>query len=271
MTATVGYRQTTDGLTLLERHWSAASARATVLIVHGLGEHSGRYEHVGARLADAGYDTRAIDLRSFGRSGGRTRSYVEAFERFLDDVEALVVQARTEGRPVAVLGHSMGGLIVTAYAVSGRPQPAAYVVSAPLLGVEAPRWQRMLSRLLTRLAPRVSIPNNIDAATLSRDVAVQQAYDADPLVQHGVTVRLGAEMFRAMDATSAALDHIVAPMLVLHGAEDVLVHPRYSAPLGGVESVRRELLAGLRHEIFNEPEGDEVLDRVIEWLDTTVV
>jgi len=269
--ATIRYRDARDGVTLLERHWSSEPGEAHVIIVHGLGEHSGRYEHVGGRLAGEGFDTVGFDLRSFGRSGGRTRSYVDSFEQLLDDLEDQMLDARRADGPVVVLGHSMGGLIAVAYAVSERPQPDGYVISAPPLGVEAPWWQWVMSRVLTRWAPRLSIPNNIDATTLSRDVAVQQGYDADPLVQHGVTVRLGAEMFAAMDQTAARLGRIRVPMLVLHGAEDQLVHPRYSASLGGLPGVRRELLEGLRHEIFNEPEGDAVLDRVVAWLRTTVV
>ncbi|MGI9600451.1 MAG: lysophospholipase [Acidimicrobiales bacterium] len=268
--ATISYRDTRDGLTLLERHWPASDPRATVIIVHGLGEHCGRYEHVGAALVEAGYDTVAFDLRSFGRSGGRTRSYVDSFDQFLDDLEDQIATAASDQRPLVVLGHSMGGLIAAAYATSSRPQPDAYVVSAPPLGVEVPRWQRIMSKLLTRWAPRIAIPNDIDSETLSRDVAVQQGYDADRLVQHQVTVRLGAEMFRAMDDTVAALDRINTPMLVLHGAEDPLVPPRFSASLGGVPSVRRELLPGLRHEIFNEPEQLEVVARVVDWMNETV-
>ncbi|MDH3705519.1 MAG: lysophospholipase [Acidimicrobiia bacterium] len=265
-TATISYLDTADGLTLLERHWEASSPVAYAVVVHGLGEHSGRYEHLGSRMAREGIDTVAADLRSFGRSGGRTRSYVDRFDQFLDDLEDQLHRARSHGEPVVVLGHSMGGLIAVAYAVSDRPQPDCYVVSAPPLGIEVPRWQRVFSRAATRVTPRLAIPNDIDSVTLSRDPEVQRRYDEDPLVQHDITARLGGEMFAAMADVSARLDQICVPMLVLHGADDVLVNPRFSAALGGVPQVRRELLPGLRHEIFNEPERDEVLDQVVSWL-----
>lgn len=271
MTAEISYHDTRDGLTLLRRRWPAVGdTRATVVIVHGLNEHSGRYEHVGRRLAHDGFEVVCDDQRSFGRSGGATRSYIDRFDSFLDDLEDHLADVRSGSEPGAVLGHSMGGLIAAAYAVSDRPQPDAYVLTAPLLGVEVPSWQQRLAGVASRLAPRRAMPGSIDSSTLSRDPAVQWAYDDDPLVQTKVSARLAHEMFGAVDRTLAQLAAINTPMLVLHGADDRLVPARFSAPLGSVDGVRRELLPGLRHEILNEPEQDEVIDRIAQWLTATL-
>ncbi len=257
--------KTRDGLVQYRRHWPAVDPWAALLLIHGIGEHSGRYQHVGDHFSAAGIDVTAIDLRGFGESGGR-RAYVDSFSQYLDDVEDRLAEVRVAGLPTVLLGHSMGGLVGSRYAQSDRPQPDYLVLSAPSLGAEVPAWQRVLSRLLHKVVPKLSIPGKIDPTVLSIDEAVQQGYVDDPLVETSATVNLGHEMFSAMDAATAEVAKVRVPTLVLHGGDDTLVHAKFSAPLGGVAGVRRELLPGLRHEIFNEPNHAETLDRVVEWL-----
>lgn len=265
-TAETEFASDRSGEAQLRRRWRVAEPRAAVLIVHGVAEHSGRYEHVGAMLAGRGFDVLGFDLRGHGQSGGR-RGHVESFDRFLDDVEDLLAERRTLGVPVVLLGHSMGGLISATYAVSGRPQPDLLVLSAPALAADVPGWQRTLAPLLSKVLPTLSLPNDFDGALLSRDAEVGDAYRDDPLRVRSATTRLGAEIFGAMDRTTAGIGALAVPTYVLHGGDDRLVPPSASAPLGELDPVTRKVYEGLRHECFNEPEQDEVLTDLAAWLD----
>jgi len=157
------------GAARLRRTWERPDdAWASVLLVHGLGEHSGRYEHVGDQMAEAGLAVYAFDLPGFGRSSGR-RAFVDRFDDYLDAVEEELEPLIESDLPVVLLGHSLGGLIAYRYSLSERPQPDALVLSAPALGANTPAWQQSLSPLLARVIPKVAIPNPIDGEHLSRD------------------------------------------------------------------------------------------------------
>lgn len=271
---------TRDGITQLQRRWRLAPSdlssdqavvpRSAVILVHGIGEHSGRYDHVGRFLAVQGHDVLAFDNRGFGQSGGR-RGHVDSFEQFLDDVEDLVIERRQLGAPVVLLGHSLGGLIAAAYVVSGRPAPDLLVLSSPALGAKVPRWQRTAAPVLSRVAPRVFVKSDIDGAVLSRDPEVQNGYRDDPLRVAGSTARLGQEIFDAMESTTAGINRITMPCYVLHGGSDELIEPRFSRPLAGLPNVTYRLWPDLRHECFNELEKDEVLTALGNWLNESLV
>ncbi len=265
MSTTTEIESSGGGGARLRRTWPQPDdAWASVLIIHGLGEHSGRYEHVGNQMAEAGLEVRAFDLPGFGRSGGR-RAFVNSFDDYLDAVEEELVPLIESDLPVVLLGHSLGGLIAYRYALSNRPQPDALVLSAPALGANTPKWQQALSPFLAKVAPKLAIPNPIDGEHLSRDPAVAEAYFADPLVITSATTKLGAEMF----ATMAKCQPPAAPpmdCLVIHGGNDSLVPPSASAALGDHPTVARMLYPSLRHESFNEPEGPEVITDVITWV-----
>ena len=264
---------TRDGLTQLQRRWLPApepdGPRSAVVLVHGLGEHSGRYEHVGQFLAERGHDVLGFDNRGFGQSGG-ARGHIDRFDLFLDDIEDLVVERRQLGVPVVVVGHSLGGLMAATYATSDRPQPDVLVLSAPALGAEAPRWQRVAAPILARVAPERFVKSEIDPSILSADPAVQRAFRDDPLRVAGGTARLGDEIFTTMASTRAAIDRISMPTYVLHGSADRLVPSRHSRPLADLPNVTYRLWTGLRHECFNEIGREDVLDELAAWLDGAV-
>ncbi len=254
-----------QGRTRLERRWEVPNPRAGFVVVHGIGEHSGRYRHVGDHLARAGFDVLAFDNRGFGQTAGR-RAHVESFEEYLDDVEDVLAAQRKLGVPVVLMGHSLGGLIVATYLTSSRPQPDLAVLSAPALLAEVPRWQRVLAPLLARVRPTLFIKSRIDGELLSRDPAVQQAYLEDPLVIAGATAGLGNAIFTTMAATAAVLDRITIPVYVLHGDEDRLVPLAASDALAALPNAERRVWAGLRHECFNEPEQAEVMAALTDWV-----
>jgi acylglycerol lipase len=255
-----------DGTALHVRHWPAAvEPWATVVLVHGIGEHGGRYQRTGMLMAEAGLDVHAFDLRGHGLSGGR-RVFVQRWSEYIGDLEVALAKARTPGRPLVVVGHSMGALIALGHACSDGSKPDLLVLSAPPLGANAPGWQKVVAPILSRIAPTMVIANPIVGDQLSRDPAVGSAYFADPLVQPRSTARLGAELFAAMKSTKRRIDRLSTPTLVVHGGSDKLVPTAVSEPLADVPAVERRVLVGLRHESLNEPEGPEVVAAIVEWL-----
>jgi len=252
----------------LRRTWQATEPWATVLIVHGLAEHSGRYERTGGLLAEAGLTVYSFDLCGHGSSAG-DRCHVDQFSDYLDEVEEELAAVRVTGLPVVLLGHSLGGLIVLDYLTSDRPAPDFAVASAPGLG-GGKAWQRALAPVLGRFVPKLGIPTAIAGEQLSRDPAVGEAYFADPLVSTKTTARLGAELFEAGNRVRRRLGNLSVPTLVIHGGADDVVPPSISAPLADLPGVERRLYPKLRHEPLNEPEGPEVVADIVGWLRSAV-
>ncbi len=259
-----------DGTDLLVREWQPSSGpRAGVLIVHGLGEHSGRYEHVGGWLADAGYLVHAYDHRGCGAFGGR-RAYVERWSELHDDLEdrLAALRAAVPGLPVVLYGHSLGGLVSTGYLLSDRPKPDLAVLSAPALDSAMPSWRRAAAGVLGRVAPTLEVSNGFDGSVLSRDPSVAERYLADERNHHRTTARFGAEAFAEQARIRRAeADGFGIPTLVIHGGADRLVPPQASEPLAGRTGVERRVYPDHRHELHNEPDGDQILADVIAWLE----
>jgi alpha-beta hydrolase superfamily lysophospholipase len=258
---------TADGLEVRTRHWPATDPWASLLLVHGLGEHSGRYEHVGERFSAAGIDTHGYDLRGQGASGGR-RGDIDRWSRYLDDLAKRldVVRAAADDRPVILYGHSMGGLIVAGYLLSDRPKPDLVVLTAPGLDSTLAIWKRALAPLVGRMAPTLAIPTGIDPATLSRDPSVAERVVVDDLCVKVSTARFAAEAIAEQARVRAGARSIDVPTLVLHGRDDGLVPPVASEVFEGVPGIERRTYPGLRHELHNEPEGPAILDEVVAWL-----
>ena len=278
MPSTESTTTTRDGVVLITRHWAVDGAEAggawagrpwaSVLLVHGLGEHSGRYEHVGDRMAAAGLDVHAYDHRGMGGSGG-SRGDIDAWSTFHDDLgeRLTAVRSAAGGRPVVLYGHSLGGLISAGYLLSDRPKPDLVVLSSPALGSTVPQWKFSLARALSGVLPNVRIPNGFKASTLSRDPSVAAKTVDDPRCQKASTLRFVALAQGELERVNAiARRGFDRPTLVLHGEDDGLVPASASAPLEGAPGVERWTYPELRHELHNEPEGPEIIDTVIGWL-----
>jgi alpha-beta hydrolase superfamily lysophospholipase len=254
------------GTLLHTRRWQPAGQPwATVLIVHGIAEHSGRYERTGRLMAEAGLDVHSFDLRGHGRSGG-DRVFVRRWDDYLDDLASRVAAVRKPDLPLVLLGHSMGSLIALTYCCSSRPAPDLLVLSALPLDARVPGWQRRLAPILSRLAPHLVLANPIDGSHLSRDPGVATGYFADPLVQPRTTTRLGAELFVAMKRGRVELHQLHVPTLAIHGGDDQLVPTQVSEPIAAVPGVERRVLPNLRHETLNEPEGPEIVAAIVAWI-----
>jgi acylglycerol lipase len=271
MPSAVSHVLAADGTDILVRRWtgeaSAGQPWASVLVVHGLGEHSGRYEHVGEQMAAAGLDVHAYDLRGNGGSGGR-RGHVDRWEQYHDDLAERVraVRAVGETRPVVLYGHSMGALIVLGYLLSERPKPDLAVLSSPGLDSTLASWKKAIAPAISRVAPTLAIPNGVDGSTLSRDPAVAAKVAADPLAAKASTTRFAAEALTEQARVRRDYAGLTLPTLVLHGLDDGLVPAEASEILGSLPNVERRTYPGLRHELHNEPEGPAIVGEIIDWI-----
>lgn len=260
---------TVDGIHELRRRWEPVGVPlAEVVIVHGQGEHSGRYEHVGSILAEGGLSVRSYDLIGHGASGGR-RGDIEDWVMFLDQLELHIRDAQATGRPTVVFAHSSGPLISLDYVLSERPNPDLLVFSAPALHVEDDIRTRMLRPVLpvlARVVPKLAVRAPVKPDQLSRDPSVGQDYLSDPLVHQPVTMRFAKAYLDAQSRVNAHLDELDVPTLVMHGGVDTIIPTEESEDLGALKCVERRVLPDLRHEIFNEPEGPELVRDALEWI-----
>ena len=262
-----------DGTTLRTLRWPPpGDAWATALVVHGLGEHGGRYGNVAAPLTAAGLDVHAYDHRGFGGSAGR-RAYVDDWSVYHDDLEERLSALRAEhpDRVLVLYGHSMGGLIATGYVLSDRPRPAPdlLVLSSPALEASIPAWKRSIAGGLTRVVPRMRMSNGELGDQLSHDPAVSAAYVADPLCYPSTTVRLAHEAMleqARLRKVIAALDRMPMPTYVFHGSADPIVPVSASEAIGRLGNVTRHVHEGLRHETHHESEHEHVIAEVVAWL-----
>ncbi len=259
-----------DGTRLLVRSWEAAGEPwATALIVHGLGEHSGRWEAVGAAFAAAGIATESFDHRGHGSSEGR-RAHVERWTDLLDDIDDRLAASRRAGLPAIMYGQSMGGLAVADDLLDvARPAPDLAVLSSPALGDRLSPALRAIVPAVARIAPTVAVANPFTPAQLSRDPSVGTAYAADPLTTSRTTARLGAAILdaaRRVNAKVAAGERFPCPVLLIHGDADAIIPPGSTASLDGYPGVERRVLPGVLHEPHNDPGGDAIVGDVIAWL-----
>jgi acylglycerol lipase len=257
-------------------------ARAVVIVVHGLHEHSARYAHVGARLAAAGFAVYAGDHRGHGRSDGR-RANIERMALLQRDLRSFV-QFATERHPgpVFMVGHSLGGLIALDYALSLRALSlgalsseagtlAGLVLSGPAVTATAgSALAKRLAPVLSMLVPDLGVASLNAEQKISRDPEVVRAYRDDPLVYRGrIKARTGAEILAVIQRLPAALPRLSVPLLILHGTDDqicplagsVMVYEAVSSP----DKTLRQY-PGLYHEVFNEPERNQILTDLICWL-----
>jgi len=270
--STLSRRPAADGTDLLHRHWPASGTPwARLLLIHGLAEHSGRYEHVGEHLAARGIEVHAADQRGFGASGGR-RAWVDRWSQLHDDIEHRVAALRAEAPalPVVLYGHSLGGLIALGYVLDGRSLPDLLVLSAPAVAASVPTWQRALVAALSRLSPGTRLANRLPSNVLSKDAGVWADYIADPLNEHRSTARFGALALAEQRRVAAAVDRLSIPTLVIHGGDDRLVPTETSELFESRRGVTRRVYPGVRHELHNEPEAPQVLDDVVAWIRASV-
>ena len=266
-----------DGASLAYRLWiPQAGAKAIVCLIHGLGEHTGRYAQVAATLGNAGYALLGFDQRGHGKTPG-TRGVTPSFDTLLGDVQRVVDAAseRFSGKPCFLYGHSMGGAWVLNFAIRRRPTLAGVIATSPLLrtAFKPPAMKLAAGKLLYRVAPNTALPNGLNLAAISRDPEVVAAYREDPLVHDKMSARLGLDLVTHGEwALAHANDFPPLPLLLVHGTADQITSPQatreFASKVKGDCTLK--LWPGCYHETHNEPEREAVLQFMCNWLDTQV-
>ena len=273
-TSTLSKLSLAPGLQLALRDWplaNLAAAKPQVLIVHGLGEHSGRYEHVAQKLNSWGYAVRSFDLWGHGVSDGE-RGSMRDEHAMLDDLAAVVDHTRkglAPGQSLVLLGHSLGGLLAARF-VSLRMRPIdALVLSSPALDPGLNALQKLLLSTLPGIAPNLRVGNGLQVKYLSHDPAVVAAYQGDPLVHDRICARLALFIAQAGRSVLTTAPQWNTPTLLLFAGQDKLVSPQGSrdflklAPGAMVQSL---CFDDLYHEIFNEADASPVFAALQQWL-----
>jgi len=248
--------------------------KAALLVVHGLGEHSGRYMNVVDHFVPLGYAVYGLDHIGHGKSEGE-REFVERFDDFTDTLAIFykMVKGWQADVPIFILGQSMGGLISSSYLLDHQADFNGAIISGPAVKVGEGISQAsiMMGKVLSKFAPKMGILA-LDVNTISRDPDVVQAYVNDPLVFQGkMPARLAAEMLSAMMRVTAETGKIKLPIIIVHGSEDALADSAGSQMLYDKANSKDKTLKiydGLYHEVFNEPERDQVLKDVEDWLES---
>jgi alpha-beta hydrolase superfamily lysophospholipase len=274
-TSTLSTYTATDGENIAVQDWPLAEGgrlRGVVLIVHGLGEHAGRYDHVAQRLNAWGFAVRGYDQYGHGESAG-PRGGLSSELRLLDDLDDLLesTRARMDNRtPLILLGHSMGGLVAARYVSLMRRPIDALVLSSPLLDPGLSAAQKVLLQTLPRIAPDLRVGNGVNAQYLSHDAEVVRAYVADPLCHDRISGRLARFIAEHSQATVACAARWSMPTLLMYAGADKVVNPagsRAFASAAPASVVTTHAFEDLYHEIFNEADPEPVFAVLQQWLD----
>ena len=269
-----------DGISFFAQGWEPENTapRALVALVHGLGEHSGRYAHIGSILTQAGYALVGFDLRGHGRSGGE-RGHALSLEAYMQDIREFLGRMKTRypDLPQVLYGHSLGGLLALAYAIQQGAPLKGVIATGPALrsSLQEQKAKVAMVRLLGSLLPTLTVQSGLDAATISRDAKVVETYRNDPLVHYSTSLGFGKAALSAIDLCFARANEFPVPLLIMHGQEDQIAYSSGSEGFAGIvraagRDVTLKLWEGLYHEVHNEPEKEEVVQYMIAWLDRHV-
>jgi alpha-beta hydrolase superfamily lysophospholipase len=248
------------------------ASRGMVLIVHGLGEHAARYDHVARRLNDWGFAVRSYDQYGHGESGG-VRGGLPHAHRFFDDLADVVDETRLRmhsTQPLILLGHSMGGLVAAQFVLRKLRGVEALVLSSPALDAGLSTVQKLLLTTLPKIAPNLRVANGLNAAYISRDPAVVNAYRQDPLVHDRISARLAQFIAHEGAEVIAQAPTWAVPTLLMYAGADRLVNPAGSRAFTQVAPkalVHSHCFEPMYHEILNEPDSALVFERLRAWLD----
>lgn len=265
----------TDGDNIALQDWPLPEGlrlRGVVILVHGLGEHAGRYDAVARRLNGWGFAVRGYDQHGHGESGGNRGSMPTA-NRLLDDLGDIIDSTRLRmprGAPLILLGHSLGGLVVARFVSENRRPVEGLVLSSPALDPGLSTVQKLLLATLPRVAPNLTVSNGLDPDFLSHDPAVVAAYRRDPLVHDRVSGRMARFIADAGPATVACAPQWTVPTLLMYAGDDHLVNPagsRAFAAKAPQRVVKSRCFDRMYHELFNETDPEPVYDVLRQWLD----
>ena len=248
--------------------------KALIALVHGLGEHAGRYAHVGKALTDAGYALVGFDLRGHGKSDG-ARGHSSSLDTYMQDIQQFFrrMETRYPDIPHFLYGHSLGGLLVLAYAIQYGEHLKGVITTGPGLqsSLQEQKAKVAMVRLLGSLLPAITLQSGLDAAAISRDTTIVDVYKTDPLVHDNASLGLGKAALSAIDLCFARAKEFPVPLLIIHGKADKIAYASGSEDFAELlraegKDVTLKIWDDLYHEVHNEPEKEEVFQLVIEWL-----
>ncbi|MEP2025186.1 MAG: lysophospholipase [Reichenbachiella sp.] len=261
-----------DGTSLYGREWLVKNPKAAICLVHGLGEHIGRYEHVAQFLNDNQISFFATDLRGHGQSEGK-RGHTPSHDMLLDDVEELLMYARAEynDTPLFLYGHSLGGNIVSNYVLKKNTNElTGAIISSPWLALaqEPPSWQVNMAKFVSKFLPSLTQSNQLDINNLTNDDEVNQAYKNDPLVHGKISTRLFTEAYREGLWTLENTHKNKIPLLIYHGTEDPITSPSASKAFAQNigEAATYFQWEGIKHEPHNDVKKEELLEMILGWV-----
>jgi alpha-beta hydrolase superfamily lysophospholipase len=265
---------TTDGLKLYVKEWQPeGSPKATIALVHGLGEHVNRYEYVAKTFTEHGYLLRGFDLRGHGQSEGK-RGHAPSYARLAEDINQLLQEVHDAypELPIFLYGHSLGGALVLYYGETHQFPLRGIIATSPGLGPAAPLSAAKMTaaKILSRIMPAMQMPNDLDLSGLSHDPEVAEKYKKDPLVHPLISARLGMELISNGKLMIDHASQFPYPLLLLQGSADRLVNPSMTAVFAGKvppELITYQVFEGYYHELHNEPQKDQVLAVMTSWLD----
>ncbi len=267
-----GFWKAPDGTQRYTQTWLPNEAPiAVILLIHGLGEHSGRYKHVARFFTDHGYAMATFDLRGHGKSEG-VRGDAVSFDQVSAEIGEFTEQfgARFPKLPLFIYGHSLGGALALYFGICNKPKVSGIVASAPGLARAKPVPQStiVLGRILARIAPSFQIDNGLDLSGLSRDDEVIRVYKADPLVHTKISARFGMDLIEKCKWLQSQ-ESFSVPLLLIQGSADRVIDPAanqaFARKLQG--DVTLKVFEGFYHESHNEPEQQQVLQTVLDWME----
>jgi acylglycerol lipase len=266
-----------DGMTFFIQGWEPdqRKPKAFIALIHGLGDHTSRFAHVGKAMTGAGYAMAGFDLRGHGRSDG-ARGHSPSFEAYMQDIHHFFqrMEQRYSAIPHFLYGHSLGGLLALAYATQYGARLRGVMVTGAALrdSLQKQKAKLALVRLLALVVPKLTIPSGLDISILSRDPEIVAAYRTDPLVHDRITLGFGKAGLNAIDFCFAHAKEFPVPLLMIHGKADQITYSSGSEEFTGLAreagvEVTLKVWDDLYHEVHNEPEKEEVFKFMIEWLD----
>ncbi len=270
---TDGFFEVHQGRSLYYQQWTTANTHIPLVIVHGGGDHSGRHVETAKRLVRAGYAVHAFDLPGHGKSPG-TRGHIRCFEEYIASVRVFVdkVSHQSAGQRPILLGHSLGGLISTRYAMTYHETICCLVLSSPLWGLNfrVPLWKQMLAHCLLPVWPSLTMKRpRVGEDVLSHDPQITLLYTHDPLVHSKASVRLYAELLQQFKELPSLLPHLKVPTLILQAGADRVASPEATEQLfPSIGSIQKKLIMydGYYHEVFHEVDKERVFQDLVAWL-----
>jgi len=270
---------TFDGLELFGQSWQPEKPpKAVVCLVHGLGEHIGRYSHVADRLTKAGYIILAFDLRGHGKSPG-LRGHNLSYEAFMQDISSLleISNKKFPQLPSFLYGHSLGGNLVLNYVLRRQSHLKGVIATAPWLHLafEPSPFKVILSKITNKIWPSFSQSSGLDIKALSHDSKIVKAYEKDPLVHSHISARMFINIYLSGRWALEHSSEFSLPLLLMHGGDDKITSCKasceFTKKIINSKNCTFKIWDGLYHEIHNEPEKEEIFKFLIDWLDEKVL